>query len=104
MLDKIYDWFLYNLGFIEGEHFSDMLARQRIRWGKGWFWVVGFTFFVVIGLIGFYIYKLYDAVKSKKPLVWLSVSLFFLLAFLGFISWLYTHILNFVPAIWKRTN
>lgn len=103
-LDTVYSWCLFNLGFTTGEHFSDMLARQRLRWGKGWYWVVGITFFVVIGAIGFYIYKLYGAIKNKKALVGISVSLFFLLAFLGFISWLYTHILTFVPAIWERRN
>lgn len=39
MLDKIYHVLLWLLGFREGEHITDMLRRQKDRFGK-WWWCI----------------------------------------------------------------
>lgn len=52
-LDKAYHAFLWFCGFREGEHISDMLARQKSRLGKGWWTFPVLTFLVLLGLIGF---------------------------------------------------
>lgn len=105
MLDKIYHWILYNLGFINGEHFSDMLARQRIRWGDAtWLSVVFVTIALILGVICYYVWRLVDAVKSKKRYAVLTVILVVLLIVLGFCFWLFTHIRNFIPRKWVEVQ
>jgi hypothetical protein len=36
MIGKVCHAILWFLGFPAGEHISDMLARQKLRLGKGW--------------------------------------------------------------------
>lgn len=49
-LDKAYHWLLWLGGFQEGEHVSDMLARQKARIG-GWWWVlVAITLLIILGV------------------------------------------------------
>ena len=54
--DKAYHWFLWFTGFREGEHISDMLARQKARLGKGWWTLPALTFFAVLLVIAFLIW------------------------------------------------
>lgn len=35
-MDKIYHSFLWFSGFQKDEHISDLLARQKLRFGKWW--------------------------------------------------------------------
>ncbi len=62
-MDKIYHWFLYNLGFQKDEHISDLLARQKLRWGKFWWLYPIFTMLLTLGLLGFEIWLTIHIVK-----------------------------------------
>jgi len=55
-LDKAYHAFLWFCGFREGEHISDMLARQKSRLGKAWWTFPALTFFAVLLLIAFLVW------------------------------------------------
>lgn len=63
MIDKVYHVFLYCMGFPtkssevgeSGEHITDMLQRQKERFGKLW-WIVAVGWVVVSNL--FYIWLL----------------------------------------------
>jgi hypothetical protein len=70
MIDKIYHLFLYCAGFaltpsdigIGGEHITDMLKRQKARFGV-WWWVASIGF-IVISLL-FYIWLLLHVIGIK---------------------------------------
>jgi len=49
-MDDIYHAFLWFCGFQEGEHISDMLARQKER--LGWVWWL-FPALTIAGFLGF---------------------------------------------------
>jgi hypothetical protein len=49
-MDVIYHKFLWFCGFAEGEHISDMLARQKQRLGLIWWF---FPILTIIGFLGF---------------------------------------------------
>lgn len=49
-MDYLYHKFLWFCGFKQGEHISDMLARQRQRFGWCW-WL--FPIITIGGFIGF---------------------------------------------------
>lgn len=55
-LDRAYHALLWLGGFREGEHASDMLARQKSRLGKGWWTFPALTFLFVLGLLAFLIW------------------------------------------------
>ena len=55
-LDKIYHAALWLCGFQEGEHVSDMLARQKSRLGKAWWTFPALTFLFALGLIAFLVW------------------------------------------------
>ena len=70
-MDKVYHWLLYNLGFQVDEHFSDMLARQKLRWGKWWWIAPIFTIIVTVLLLIFEIWLtihivIYNLKKENK--------------------------------------
>ena len=70
MIDKIYHFFLYYMGFptkpsevgVGGEHITDMLQRQKERFGKLW-WVtiIGWGLFANL----FYIWLLLHVIGIK---------------------------------------
>jgi len=64
-LDKLYHKFLWFAGFREGEHVSDMLARQKARLGPGWWAMVAFTFFAVLLVIAFLVWLTIHIVTYK---------------------------------------
>jgi len=43
MIDKIYHGFLWFCGFLEGEHISDMLWRQKDRLGRWYYLLLAFV-------------------------------------------------------------
>ena len=56
MLSKLYHKLLWVLGFQEGEHITDMLRRQKDRFGA-WWWVglaggTGFVSWLILHIIG----------------------------------------------------
>jgi hypothetical protein len=55
-LDRLYHKFLWFTGFREGEHISDMLARQKGRLGPGWWTLPALTFLFVLGLLAFLVW------------------------------------------------
>ena len=56
MIDKLYHWLLNLMGFLPGEHITDMLRRQKER--LGWVWWAGlvtgtgFTTWLILHVIG----------------------------------------------------
>ena len=55
-VDRIYHAALWLCGFREGEHVSDMLARQKSRLGKAWWTLPVLTFLFVLGLLAFLVW------------------------------------------------
>lgn len=55
-LDKAYHWLLWLAGFQEGEHVSDMLARQKSRLGARWWTFPALTFLCALGLLAFLVW------------------------------------------------
>lgn len=49
-IDKIYHALLWFCGFQEGEHISDLLARQKKRLGKWWWFFPITTIMAFLGI------------------------------------------------------
>jgi len=70
MLDNAYHWLLYNLGFQVDEHISDLLARQKLRWGWAWWFAPIISMLVTVLFLGFQIWLtihiIYFQLKKKE--------------------------------------
>lgn len=65
MTNKVYHKFLWFTGFLEGEHVSDMLARQKERLGVGWWCLPILTVLFIIGLLGFVFWLIWHIATFK---------------------------------------
>jgi len=74
-LDKAYHKFLWFCGFREGEHISDMLARQKARFGSWWWFFPVTTFLAFLALGAFLVwltihiatFKLHNEQEGGEP-------------------------------------